>query len=377
MQLLESIARARRKVVAKVIQMQSVIPLDDAHVQFLAEAVPSTIFSHKVASRKSVRIVASPVTADEALGAARKRTKLAREMSLRAIDQHDRTSSVHRPGKVLGEGVKSFSTVMPTPPEIAASDTVQQHKQQQGSQRAPQVTVVRPAVPLNIAAQLGASVREPEIAGSRWLVSPTSAFKGRWDIVLALCIIFSVLVVPLRIGFGIEAGPGTAGFVIDIMVDLLFFGDMVINFRTVIVLENGTCETSSKAIATKYLKGWFVLDFMSTFPFDHVGAAVAAAGDGGGGDNSSLRSLKVIRVLRLLRLVKILRLAKLARIVTMLEDDYDLSPAAVRMFKLGFQMTFVAHCLSCFWYYHHVSAGKKHDCSTLDARVKDWSSSWV
>merc|ERR1712127_829219 len=40
-------------------------------------------------------------------------------------------------------------------------------------------------------------------------------------------------------------------------------------------------------------------------------------------------------------------------------------------------MTFVAHCLSCFWYYHHVSAGKKHDCSTLDARVKDWSSSWV
>ena len=44
------------------------------------------------------------------------------------------------------------------------------------------------------------------------------------------------------------------------------------------------------------------------------------------------------RVLRLIRLLKLVRMAKLARVVAALEEEYEVSPTVLRLFKLSFQV---------------------------------------
>ena len=55
--------------------------------------------------------------------------------------------------------------------------------------------------------------------------------------------------------------------IIDLMVDLMFIADILINFRTT-YLQNGEVVTNQKKIAINYVKGWFVIDTIAAIPFD-------------------------------------------------------------------------------------------------------------
>lgn len=55
--------------------------------------------------------------------------------------------------------------------------------------------------------------------------------------------------------------------IIDLMVDLMFIADILINFRTT-YLHNGEVVTNQKKIAINYVKGWFVIDTIAAIPFD-------------------------------------------------------------------------------------------------------------
>ena len=55
--------------------------------------------------------------------------------------------------------------------------------------------------------------------------------------------------------------------IIDLMVDLMFIADIIINFRTT-YLQNGEVVTNQKKIAINYVKGWFVIDTIAAIPFD-------------------------------------------------------------------------------------------------------------
>jgi len=100
----------------------------------------------------------------------------------------------------------------------------------------------------------------------------------------------------IRIGFGIEAEGGSLYF--DIIVDVFFFIDIIACFRTAFFNSSGELVVGIPEIRSQYLKGWFGLDFMATFPFDHVGSLIAL------GDASLLRSTKLLRILRLARLLR-------------------------------------------------------------------------
>ena len=66
---------------------------------------------------------------------------------------------------------------------------------------------------------------------------------------------------------------------------------------------------------------------------------------------SQVRALKLIRTLRLVRLLKLARLLKLGKFLKSVEDYLNISPAAFKLMKLVFNVTFIAHLLACFWYY--------------------------
>jgi hypothetical protein len=51
-------------------------------------------------------------------------------------------------------------------------------------------------------------------------------------------------------------------------MDILFFLDVILTFNTAILDDtNWTIEDNYKTIAITYLKSWFVVDLLSSFPF--------------------------------------------------------------------------------------------------------------
>ena len=55
--------------------------------------------------------------------------------------------------------------------------------------------------------------------------------------------------------------------IVDLIVDLMFIADILINFRTTYV-TNGEVVTDKQKIAVNYVKGWFVIDTIAAIPFD-------------------------------------------------------------------------------------------------------------
>ena len=56
--------------------------------------------------------------------------------------------------------------------------------------------------------------------------------------------------------------------VIDSMVDVVFFVDIVLNFHTTFVGPSGEVISDPRVIRMNYLKSWFVIDLLSCLPYD-------------------------------------------------------------------------------------------------------------
>eukprot|EP01052_Picozoa_sp_SAG31_P016261 SAG31_NODE_1070_length_10071_cov_6.989771_13_plen_102_part_00 len=76
--------------------------------------------------------------------------------------------------------------------------------------------------------------------------------------------------VPWRIGFTRTAPLWSFAFFFDIMVDLYFIIDVFINFRTAIVNSDGDLVYEGRGVALFYLKGWFLVDFISCLPLNYA-----------------------------------------------------------------------------------------------------------
>ena len=71
-------------------------------------------------------------------------------------------------------------------------------------------------------------------------------------------------------------------------------------------------------IREHYLRGWFLIDLVSSIPLEII-TAILVSLDGGAGDGEGT-GLRLLRALRLVRLLRLLRLLKLQRYINILED---------------------------------------------------------
>jgi len=112
-------------------------------------------------------------------------------------------------------------------------------------------------------------------------------------------------------------------------VNVVFFGDIIINFRTTYFHpKTGKEVTNLWVIAWNYIKLRFWLDFLATIPFDTGAELLIANTNSGALQLFSL--LKLVRVLRLNRLISIMRV----------KDDIKLS---LRFLKLTFFLMIYLH----------------------------------
>lgn len=169
----------------------------------------------------------------------------------------------------------------------------------------------------------------------------TSWFRGYWDTVSVFLIFFNVLMVPYAVAF--NASNGLAWRIIDASIDIFFFLDIVLNFRTSFV-DDGDLVVHPSRIARHYLRGYFALDVLATLPFSLVLERVLLASHTGFAELPSL-----LRTVRVVRMVKILRLLKARRSWASISELSSVSKSFLRILRMGFWITVIGHILGCAW----------------------------
>merc|ERR1711970_73619 len=94
-------------------------------------------------------------------------------------------------------------------------------------------------------------------------------------------------------------------------------------------------------IVSRYLGGWFLVDFISIVPFEAIGLVL---------NNSALSQLKILRILRLLRLFKLVKILRSAAILSKWQSRVGIKYSVMSLAKYMLMIIFVAHWMACFWH---------------------------
>jgi Ion transport protein len=105
-----------------------------------------------------------------------------------------------------------------------------------------------------------------------WSIIPAhSKFRTRWDILIIVFSLWICFTLPVQIAFEPDWLDGQANYVFNIISDMVYILDVLINFRTTIRNPLTNDEIfRGKDIAVQYLKGRFVLDLLASVPFDLI-----------------------------------------------------------------------------------------------------------
>ncbi|KAM6919933.1 voltage-gated inwardly rectifying potassium channel KCNH6-like [Lycodopsis pacificus] len=188
----------------------------------------------------------------------------------------------------------------------------------------------------------------------KWTILHYSPFKAVWDWVILLLVIYTAIFTPYSATFLLsdqeEAAMQTCGYscsplnVVDLIVDIMFIVDIIINFRTTYVNSNDEVVSQSSRIAVHYFRGWFLIDMVAAIPFDLLiyrsGEEVVR-----GGGRERRRQIRTTTLIGLLKTARLLRLVRVARKL----DRYSEYGAAV-LFLLMCTFALIAHWLACIWY---------------------------
>ncbi|MCB1169093.1 MAG: ion transporter [Leptospiraceae bacterium] len=175
------------------------------------------------------------------------------------------------------------------------------------------------------------------------MLHPSHSFKQTWELILILVTTYASVEVPLRLVMGYPA----EGWIlyVDFLVITVFAVDIIVNFRTAILVD-GRLVSDPRTVALKYLRGWFLIDFLAAVPFDLI--LIHSIGQPEA-DLARLISPTLLRALRMLRLIRLLRLVRLAQLLHRLGHRDLLNPAIMRLIFFGFWVSLIGHWVGCGW----------------------------
>ncbi|KAM9336688.1 LOW QUALITY PROTEIN: voltage-gated delayed rectifier potassium channel KCNH4-like [Symphorus nematophorus] len=179
------------------------------------------------------------------------------------------------------------------------------------------------------------SVPEYKVAAvqkSRFILLHYSVSKALWDWLILLATFYVAVTVPYNVSFTPYDDTVTAArstIVSDIVVEMLFIIDIILNFRTSYVSQSGQVVYESRSICIHYATTWFFVDLVAALPFDLLYAFNITV-------TSLVHLLKTVRLLRLLRLLQKL-------------DRYSQYSAMVLTLLMSV-FALLAHWMACIWY---------------------------
>ncbi|XP_073442389.1 potassium/sodium hyperpolarization-activated cyclic nucleotide-gated channel 2 [Dendrobates tinctorius] len=182
-----------------------------------------------------------------------------------------------------------------------------------------------------------------------WIIHPYSDFRFYWDFTMLLFMVGNLIIIPVGITF-FKDETTTPWIIFNVVSDTFFLMDLVLNFRTGIVIEDNTeIVLDPQKIKRKYLRTWFVVDFVSSIPVDYIFLIVEKGIDSE--VYKTARALRIVRFTKILSLLRLLRLSRLIRYIHQWEEifhmTYDLASAVMRIFNLIAMMLLLCHWDGC------------------------------
>eukprot|EP00924_Labyrinthula_sp_SR-Ha-C_P010936 snap_masked-scaffold_33-processed-gene-0.22-mRNA-1 protein AED:0.09 eAED:0.12 QI:0/0/0/1/1/1/2/0/551 len=206
----------------------------------------------------------------------------------------------------------------------------------------------------------------------KFLFHPEKGISIGWDLAIFGLVCYVTVTTPLRMSFFPNLDASSNLFWIDLVIDFIFLLDIVKRFRTGYFQDTITSEVvmDTKLIAIRYLKGWFLIDFLSCMPVDIVlllAADHVTDQDSGSSFLGVKRLLKILRVARLAKLFKLVRLLRASRLVKDLERKYDITPSPVlkQAVFLFLAIVVITHLICCAWVFMVTEEG-------TDSSEKNW-----
>ncbi|PNW82219.1 hypothetical protein CHLRE_06g278111v5 [Chlamydomonas reinhardtii] len=194
----------------------------------------------------------------------------------------------------------------------------------------------------------------------QWVILPDSRFRKMWINVQLFVVLYIIWVTPVRVGFD---KPATGfWFWFEGLIDFFFYTDLVLNFFTAYEHPvTGELITNHKKIALRYLRTWFVVDLLATFPSDYVirgiegtwGCSISGNCDLIITNDSAASLIVMLRLLRIFRILWIFKNFNVLSISTVLgkiQDEFYAARWVVSLLELLIVLVYLGHLSGCFFY---------------------------
>jgi hyperpolarization activated cyclic nucleotide-gated potassium channel 2 len=104
-------------------------------------------------------------------------------------------------------------------------------------------------------------------------------------------------------------------------------------------------------IARRYVRGSFLIDFISSMPVDHITVLLQGGNPREATVWSTASTLKVLRFARLLSLLRLLKVTRLFRSMRTIQEYLNIGSGLLRIINLILVMLLVAHWNGCIQFF--------------------------
>ena len=217
-----------------------------------------------------------------------------------------------------------------------------------------------------------------------WIVfNPSDPRRISWDGLIIVCLLYVFIVTPLEVTYGEPSSDGWKHM--GRLVDVIFWVDIVICFRTAYIQKDGELVTDSWKMAKHYMKDFFIIDLMSCLPgfplsdiFESLYSDDSDGGDTGANFVKLGKAPRILKIFRSIKMVKILRVLKIARFLDDLRDSFSELVVGLKLLRLL--------CVTSFWLHLNACAFSLVSQQHSDARdnwvgvngpFKSWSEEYI
>ena len=196
--------------------------------------------------------------------------------------------------------------------------------------------------------------RQGSLTDRSKIISPLSRFFVGWTFLIVLCLLYIIVMQPLEAAYLDRhlLKEGQPLMVITRAMDVIFIIDIWINFRTGYFDDKETEIRDPQKVARRYLRTWFLLDFLSSMPPVLEVLLMLMTG----AKTSGIQTAKVLKIGRIFKALKVLRFSKLVKLTDsnspFMDQIEDFASTSYSKFlgKIIFILFFsfaLGHILSC------------------------------
>jgi len=163
------------------------------------------------------------------------------------------------------------------------------------------------------------------------ILNENGRFRNCWDTMCLAFVLISAIVIPLRVVFPPDTGPGLTWVVY--LLDLFFWIDICLNFHTSFQ-KGGVLHVDRRETRRHYLRSLFPVDLAANLPIELLVVAVSPQS----------------QLVLLLSLFRLLRVVRFFAVLHRIESCDWMRAGYLRIIRFGLVLVIVAHWTACTWY---------------------------